>query len=143
MQVDFYHLTRDPVEKLVPLLASKSLDVGKRVLLVAEEGQALSDALWSAEPPTSFLAHDRAESAAATAQPILISDTCEAANGASYIILADGRWRDEAMAFERAFLLFTAAQIDHARSVWRQLTASDVATPRYWKQDGGRWVEGP
>ena len=37
MQVDFYHLTRDPVEKLVPMLAAKSLDAGKRVLLVSAD----------------------------------------------------------------------------------------------------------
>ena len=145
MRVDFYHLTRDPAEKLVPMLASKSLDVGKRLLLLAPDEAhcaALSDALWSAEP-ASFLAHDFAGSERQADQPILISDQCEPANGASYIILSDGQWRDEALGFERAFLLFSAEQIDGARTVWRQLTAREDVTPRYWKQDGGRWVEGP
>ncbi|WP_373492419.1 DNA polymerase III subunit chi [Parasphingorhabdus sp.] len=145
MRVDFYHLTRDPAEKLVPMLASKSLDAGKRVLLLSPDEvhcAALSAALWSAEP-ASFLAHDFAGSERQTDQPILISDDCAPANGATYILLADGQWRDEALGFERAFLLFTADQIDHARAVWRQLTANEDVTPRYWKQDGGRWVEGP
>ena len=143
MQVDFYHLTRDPVEKLVPLLASKSLDAGKRVLLLATQSQEdLGNALWTAEP-TGFLAHASSDAAGASDQPILISDRCEPANGASYIILADGQWRDDALAFERAFFLFTGEKIDHARSVWRQLKTGELATPRYWKQDGGRWVEGP
>jgi DNA polymerase-3 subunit chi len=145
VRVDFYHLTRDPAEKLVPMLASKSLDVGKRILLLAQDEArcvALGSALWS-EEPASFLAHDFAGSQRQADQPILISDQCEAANGASYIILSDGLWRDEALAFERAFFLFTADRIDHARTIWRALTANEVVTPRYWKQDGGRWVEGP
>jgi len=145
VRVDFYHLTRDPAEKLVPMLASKSLDVGKRLLLLSPDEArcaALSAALWSAEP-ASFLAHDFAGSERQADQPILISDHCAPANGATYIILADGQWREEALNFERAFFLFTTEQIDQARTVWRQLTASELVTPRYWKQDGGRWVEGP
>ncbi len=145
MRVDFYHLTRDPAEKLVPMLASKSLDVGKKLLLLAQDEArcaALSQALWS-DDPASFLAHDFAGSERQADQPILISDQCDPANGASYIILSDGLWRDEALAFERAFFLFTADQIDHARTVWRELAAREDVTPRYWKQDGGRWVEGP
>lgn len=145
MRVDFYHLTRDPADKLVPMLASKSLDVGTKLLLLAQdEGRraALSDALWSAEP-VSFLAHGFGGSERQAEQPILISDRCEAANGAAYIILSDGIWREEALAFERAFFLFTVDQIDHARTVWRDLKAREDVTPRYWKQDGGRWVEGP
>lgn len=145
MQVDFYHLTRDPAEVLVPMLAAKTLDIGKRLLLLVEDEAhcaILSNALWSAQP-ASFLAHDVAGSERQADQPILISDTCDPANGASYIILADGQWRDGALAFERAFFLFSAAQIDHARTVWRQLAASEDVTPRYWKQDSGRWVEGP
>lgn len=145
MRVDFYHLTRDPVEKLVPMLAEKALDLGKRILLLVEDearAATLSNVLWSASS-ASFLAHDVAGSELQAGQPILISDSCEPANGASYIILADGQWRDEALAFERAFFLFSAEQIDHARTVWRQLAASEDVTPRYWKQDGGRWVEGP
>ncbi|PHR20752.1 MAG: DNA polymerase III subunit chi [Sphingopyxis sp.] len=145
MRVDFYHLTRGPAEKLVPMLASKSLDVGKKLVLLAAEEEhrtVLSDALWHADP-TSFLAHDFAGSGRDSDQPILISDRCEPANGASYILLADGQWQEEALDFERAFFLFSADQIEHARSTWRRLAANEVVTPRYWKQDGGRWVEGP
>ncbi|MGB5483757.1 DNA polymerase III subunit chi [Parasphingorhabdus sp.] len=145
MRVDFYHLTRDPAEKLVPMLAGKSLDMGKKVLLLAQEEArcvGLSTALWGDEP-ASFLAHDYAGSVGQADQPILISDQCEPANGAPYIIISDGQWRNGALAFERAFFLFAADQIDHARTVWRELSAREDVTPRYWKQDGGRWVEGP
>lgn len=145
MRVDFYHLTRDPAEKLVPMLAGKCLQAEARVLLVSRDViqcAAISKALWT-DDPASFLAHDFAGSDQEVDQPILISDRCEAANGATFVILSDGLWRDEALQFDRAFLLFTAEEIDGARATWRDLSAKDDVTPRYWKQDGGRWVEGP
>ena len=145
MQVDFYHLTRDPADKLVPMLASKSLDADRKLLLVAQDEAscaAISKALWSKDP-SSFLAHDFAGSERDASQPILISDQCEPVNGSTYIILSDGLWRTDALAFERVFFLFTADHIDHARAVWRDLAAREEVNPRYWKQDGGRWVEGP
>ncbi|WP_108809698.1 DNA polymerase III subunit chi [Sphingorhabdus sp. Alg231-15] len=145
MQVDFYHLTRDPAEKLVTVLAQKTLDGGQKMLLVSSfvgQLEKLSKALWQAGP-ASFLAHGLAGSERDDAQPILISGECIAANGAQYVALTDGEWRDEALGFDRAFYLFTAEQIDNARSAWRALSARDDVTPRYWKQDGGRWVEGP
>ncbi|QTD56829.1 DNA polymerase III subunit chi [Parasphingorhabdus cellanae] len=145
MQVDFYHLTRDPAEKLVPVLAQKTLDGGQRMLLVSNfvgQLEKLSHALWQAGP-TSFLAHGLAGNGHDEAQPVLISGKCEATNGARFVALTDGEWRDEALGFDRAFYLFTADQIDSARTVWRALSSKDDVTPRYWKQDGGRWVEGP
>ena len=145
MQVDFYHLTRDPADKLVPVLAQKTLDSGQRMLLVSafeEQQEKLSTALWDAGP-TSFLAHEIAGKGRDDIQPILISATCDAPNGAHYIALADGEWRDDALAFERAFFLFTPEQIDNARAAWRFLSTKEGVEPRYWKQDGGRWVQGP
>jgi len=145
VQVDFYYLTRDPAEKLIPMLADKSLKAGARVFVVSQDEKqcgALSDALWTHDP-TSFLAHDFAGSEQEEHQPILISDQCKAANGAKYIVLGDGEWRDEALAFERAFFLFTGQNIDNARAAWRALSDKENVIPRYWKQDGGNWVEGP
>ena len=45
--------------------------------------------------------------------------------------------------FVRAFFLFTAEEIDDARTAWRNLSEMNEVMPRYWKQDGVRWVEGP
>ncbi len=127
------------------MLAAKTLDIGKRLLLVSgNEAQrtAISKALWS-DDPVSFLAHDHAGSEQEKDQPILIAEKFTTANGATFVILADGEWQDEALDYERAFYLFTAAQIEFARSAWRDLDARDGVTPRYWKQEGGRWVQGP
>ncbi len=145
MQVDFYHLTRDPAETLVPMLAEKCMGADARVLLVSnDEAQrgSLSKALWT-QKETSFLAHDFAGSERESYQPVVISDNCEAPNNAKYIMLADGQWREEALRYDRAFFLFSAEEIEEARTAWRDLSENDDVTPRYWKQEGGRWIEGP
>lgn len=145
MQVYFYHLTRDPAEKLVPILAGKCLDSNARLLLVSEDENrrnSLSKALWT-QNASSFLAHDFCGSKHEELQPILISNKCHAPNAAKFIILADGQWRAEALDFERAFYLFTGDEIGEARTAWRDLSAQADVTPRYWKQDAGRWVQGP
>ncbi len=145
MQVDFYQLTHDPAEKVLALLAQKTLDNGKRLLVVSsheEQLAAISSALWAASPD-SFLAHDFAGSPKQAAQPVLLNDTPQNGNQASFIALADGTWRDEAIGFERAFYLFGRDDVDAARAAWRKLGEDENITRKFWKQDDGRWVEGP
>jgi len=74
VQADFYHLTRDPAEKLAPMLADKSLKAGQRVLIVSQgesQRQAISAGLWASEPK-SFIAHDFAGTDQEAQQTILI-----------------------------------------------------------------------
>ena len=145
MQVDFYQLSRDPAESVIPAIARKTLDDGGRLLVVSGEGdqrKRISRALWSAGPET-YLANDDAQAPMPQVQPILLSDGCEALNGARYIALADGHWRDEARDFERAFYFFDDATLDEARQSWRVLSKADGVTPRFWRQDGGKWRQGP
>ena len=145
MQVDFYHLTRDPAEKLLPVLAQKTLDSGNFLLVVSddfEQIERISAGLWAAKPE-SFLAHGLAGGEDDARQPILIADDCAATNGAKFVALCDGEWRDDALGFDRVFYLFTPDNIDDARTAWRALSQNDDVTPRYWKQEDGRWLEGP
>jgi DNA polymerase-3 subunit chi len=145
MQVDFYLLSKDTVESALPRIAKSVKGAGERMLVVAAEPDhlaALDRALWE-QLPEEFLAHGHAGEAHATKQPFLLSQDCEAANGAKFIALADGTWRDEALAFERTFLFFDQRKIDEARGTWRMLGERDDVERRFWKQEGGRWVEGP
>jgi DNA polymerase-3 subunit chi len=145
MQVDFYQLSRDPVDKVLPAIAQRVIDGGGRLLVVAGDPAQLasvSAGLWQGSP-TSFLAHGRADEERADIQPILLSSTCAAPNGARHIALADGVWREEALAFERAFYFFDAATIAGARESWRALSRRENVTPRFWKQEGRKWVQGP
>jgi DNA polymerase III subunit chi len=145
MQVDFYQLTRDPAEKVIPVLAQRVLDGDGRMLVVSGEGDQLdrlSNALWNAKPD-SFLAHAKAGDGDDALQPILLSATPDAANGARFVGLADGEWRDEALGFDRIFYLFPPSHTDNARTAWRTLASREDVERRYWKQDGGKWVQGP
>jgi DNA polymerase-3 subunit chi len=143
MQLDFWQLSSDPVERVVALIAERTRGAGEKLLVVADdEAQraSLSQALWEAKP-TAFLANGEASAPHAARQPILLSAACEPANGAKYVTLADGTWRDGAEeAFERVFLLFGEAALDGARAVWRQFDGRTDVERRYFAQEGGKWV---
>lgn len=143
MQVDFYHLTRDPAERVLPKLAERTLALGQRMLVLSDNPQQrekLSEALWT-HSPESFLAHGEIDAPNPQVQPILLADRVEPANGARFIALADGLWRDEALEFDRAFLLFGEATIVDARKAWVALGEREGLERHYWRQDGGKWVE--
>lgn len=142
MKVDFWQLSHDPVEKVVALIAARVLDQGERLLVVSSEAnhrQAIAQALWSAGPE-SFLANGEARASGAERQPILLAEECEAANGASQVIFADGRFRDPA-GFARCFLLFGEASLGHARETWKALAMREGLERAFYRQDKGKWVK--
>lgn len=147
-RVDFYRLTRDPVERVLPAIAARILDGGDRLLVVAASAmqrQAIDEALWTLQP-ASFLPHGAAGSPDEAIEPILLAGALDAApaNGARLVALADGAWREEALGFDRVFLLFDNSRIDDARATWRALGKADGVELHFWKQDErGRWSEGP
>lgn len=142
MQVDFYHLTRAPLERVLPSIAQKVIESGGRLLIVAEEPSErtrIDQLLWSFSPE-SFLPHAQAGGADDAAQPVLISEEAQPANGARNIALVDGLWRDAALAFDRAFHFFGEDHIAEARSAWRGLADKEGIVRNYWKQDeAGKW----
>jgi DNA polymerase III subunit chi len=144
VQVDFYQLTRDPAEKVLPPIAQRVLDGGGRLLVVGDGPQldSVSAALWGFKSD-SFLAHAKSGEGDDLLQPILLSSEPVAANLAKFVSLADGVWRDEALKFDRVFYLFPPSHTDNARAAWRALADKDNIERRYWKQDGGKWVQGP
>ncbi len=144
MRVDFYQLSRDSAETALPLIARASLGAGERLLVVsADNGQRtrIGEALWT-RLPDGFLAHGHAGGAHDARQPILIAEDIVPANGARFLALADGQWR-EAEGFARVFLMFDDVTLPGARACWRLLGERDGIERRFWKQEGGKWVEGP
>ena len=119
MIVDFYHLTASPLERVLPSIAEKVLAAGERLVVVAEPGllARLDEQLWSYSKD-GFLPHGRER---AGSQPVLLSAEPVAANGAVNIALADGRWREEALGFARAFYFFDGEGREAAREAWRAL----------------------
>ncbi|MET1754639.1 DNA polymerase III subunit chi [Novosphingobium sp. RD2P27] len=141
-RVDFYQLSRDPVERALPLLARATLKAGERMLVVSgDEAQLgrIGEGLWSL--PDTFLANGRAGQPHQDRQPILLSDEIEPANGARFLALADGIWREGAPGFARTFLMFDDTTVSAARDVWRMLRSREETERHFWKQEGGRWIE--
>jgi DNA polymerase-3 subunit chi len=140
LRVDFYQLSESPVEAALPALAVKMREAGAKVLVVSADAAQLariSDAMWA--PKGTFLANGPAGGPHDARQPILLSDGLEAPNGATFLALADGQWREGAEAFERVFLLFDETSIDSARQTWRSLDGLTDGERNYWQQKSGRW----
>jgi DNA polymerase III subunit chi len=145
VRVDFYQLSRNPVEAALPLIARATLAAGERLVVVSSDAAQLDrigTGLWTRLPET-FLAHGKAGGTHDARQPILLAEVPEPANGARYLALADGVWRDAADTFERVFLLFDASSIEGARGCWRMLGTRENVERHFWKQESGKWVEGP
>ena len=143
MQIDFYQLSGDPVEKVVPLLAAKALEGGGKLLVVSgdpAQRTALSEALWAREG--TFLANGEAGAAHASRQPVLLSDDCDASNEARVAIIADGHWRENAAGLGRAILLFGPDQTEAARELWSALSGSGHDLRIFKQGEAGGWREG-
>jgi len=143
VRVDFYQLSRDPAEAALPLIARKVLSDGGRLLVVsadADQRARIGRALWSLGPET-FLANGEAGDGHEDRQPILLSDTLEPANGATFLAIADGAWREGEVPFARTFYMFGEDTVQQARQVWRDLRARGGVEHFYWKQEGARWVK--
>ncbi|MEJ5976479.1 DNA polymerase III subunit chi [Novosphingobium sp. PS1R-30] len=145
MRVDFYQLSRDPAEAVLPLIARNTLKAGERLLVVSgREDQlgVISRELWG-RVADSFLAHGFSGGDHDARQPILLSGEMAAGNGAKYLAIADGVWRDSDTGFERTFYIFDDETLQPARECWVMLGKRGGIDRRFWKQQGGKWVEGP
>jgi DNA polymerase-3 subunit chi len=143
MQVDFYQLGGSPPEQVIASIAEKILAKNGRLLVVAADDGALvrlDRQLWDSEPG-SFLPHGIAGGADDVRQPILLSSSPDAPNLARNLLIADGEWREAALAYDRAFYLFDGDTLDGARLAWKLLAGRDGVERRYWAQADGRWKQ--
>jgi DNA polymerase III subunit chi len=143
VQVDFYQLGATPPEQVIASIAEKLLAQDSRLLIVAEEEGLLARLdrmLWD-QGNASFLPHRLAGGADDARQPILLSTSPDAPNRARNMLIADGQWRDAALAYDRAFYLFDAGTLEGARLAWKLLAGREGVERRYWAQVEGRWKQ--
>ncbi|HXW25204.1 MAG TPA: DNA polymerase III subunit chi [Xanthobacteraceae bacterium] len=144
-EILFYHLQRQPLEKVLPALIEKSLARGWRVVVQAssdERVEALDAHLWTYRDD-AFLPHGTDREAEAAAQPVLLTTRDDNPNGANVRFLIDGAdVPSRADGYERIVLLFDGEDPDAvaaARERWAQVRAQGLAA-RYWQADEqGRW----
>jgi DNA polymerase-3 subunit chi len=144
--VYFYHLTRTPLDRTLPMLLEKSIAAGWRVVVRGpDEGllRHLDQKLWRGAED-SFLPHGMAGGAHDALQPILLGcDVSAAINNASCLMSVHGAdiTPEEVQALERVCILFDGMDemaVQHARSQWKSLTATGCAA-QYWSEESGRW----
>ncbi|WP_242416370.1 DNA polymerase III subunit chi [Sphingomonas panni] len=143
MKVDFYHLTRSPLDRVLPRIAQRLHDDGERLLLLsddAEQRHHLDMLLWT-YAPDSFVPHAEAGAGDDALQVVLIAPEPTDANAARNVAIVDGRWRDAALTFDRAFHFFGEDHIAAARAAWKGLADREGIERRYWRQGDGGWEQ--
>jgi DNA polymerase-3 subunit chi len=141
----FYHLQRQPLEKVLPALIEKSLARGWRVAVQAssdERMEALDAHLWTYRDD-AFLPHSTDRAADAASQPVLLTTRDDNPNRANVRFLIDGAGVPaDTDVYERIVLLFDGEDPDAvaaARERWTQARAQGLAAT-YWQADEqGRW----
>ena len=140
----FYHLQRQPLERVLPTLLEKCRQRGWKVVVQAtskERVVALDDVLWTYSDQ-SFLPHGTIEAGSPERQPILLMTEDANPNDADVRILVDGAEGPDLSGYQRAIILFDGNDPDalaSARKHWATLKAADHSMT-YWQQDEtGRW----
>ena len=143
MLVDFYQLGPTSPEQVIASVGEKVLAQDGRLILVAEEEGLLArlDRLLWDQGAASFLPHGLAGGPDDARQPILLTTHPDAPNLARNMLIADGQWREAALAYDRVFYLFDDATLDGARLAWKLLAGRDGVERRYWAREGEKWVK--
>jgi DNA polymerase-3 subunit chi len=142
----FYHLQRQPLERVLPGLLEKCLERGWRVVVQAgseERRDALDAHLWT-YAEESFLPHGTRKDGDPAAQPIFLTAEEENPNGATVRFLVDRARPPDLSGYQRAVFLFDgedAEALADARLRWKEAKAAGLDAT-YWQQDpNGRWIK--
>ncbi len=145
-EVRFYHLERQPLDKILPRMLQTGLERGWRAVVQAssdERVESLSNLLWTFED-NSFLPHGTKADGLATLQPIWLTAVDENPNGAQVRFYVDGASVADIAGLMRAVVIFDGndeAAVTLAREDWKRFK-SDGCQVSYWQQDGeGRWLD--
>ncbi len=143
-EVLFYHLDRQPLERVLPSLVERTLERGWRAVIQAgtvERLEAVDTLLWTYKDE-SFLPHGTARDGPPEAQPVFLTTETTNPNGAAVRFLIDGASIDTFKGYLRVVLIFDGhdkAALETARSQWKTAKAEGCAAT-YWQQtDQGRW----
>jgi DNA polymerase-3 subunit chi len=143
-EVLFYHLERQPLERVLPALLEKTLERGWRAVVQSgseERLEALDTALWTYSEG-SFLPHGTKADGYAAEQPIYLTTGSDTPNGAGVRFLVEGASAENLDGFARIVYLFDGRDEDakaQARADWKKAKDAGIAVT-YWRQnDAGQW----
>ena len=146
----FYHLERQSLEQVLPVLLERALSRQWRAVVqvtTPERIAALDTLLWT-WTDESFLAHGSTRDGDEAMHPIWLTTDADNPNGAAVRIFVDGAPPDVVLADpsaapgERAIVIFDGQDADAlalARTQFRTLKTAGHAMS-YWRQGAdGRW----
>ncbi len=143
-EIRFYHLQRTTLESALPAMLQKTLERGRRALVMAgspERIEALDAHLWTFDD-RGFLPHGSARDGHAGRQPVWLTTEDENPNGARVLFLADGAVSARVAEFDLCVELFDGndpAAVEAARARWSEYRAAGHELA-YWQQSAdGKW----
>jgi DNA polymerase-3 subunit chi len=146
-EILFYHLQRQPIERVLPTMLEKSLERGWRVIVQAssdERVDALDAHLWTYRDD-GFLAHGTYRENEAAMQPVLLTVHDHNPNNATVRFLIDGVGVPaDAASYQRIVLMFDGEDDEAVAAARVHWTAAKVQgfEATYWQADeNGRWTK--
>ena len=143
-EVYFYHLERQPLDKVLPKMLATGLERGWRAVVQAgseERVEALSALLWT-QADDSFLPHGSKADGFAELQPVWLTAETDNPNSATVRFFIEGAAVGDVAGLTRAAILFDGrdeAAVATARTDWKRLKAEGHEIS-YWQQDENhRW----
>lgn len=143
-EVLFYHLDRQPLERVLPELLEKCVERAWRTVIQfgSEDRRDAIDALLWTYRDDGFLPHGTAKDGHADKQPVWLTTGDDNPNQATVRFAADGADLPDPSAYQRVVVLFDGNDndaVDRARAAWKGVKASGHDAT-YWQQsDQGRW----
>jgi DNA polymerase-3 subunit chi len=143
-EIFFYHLDRQPLERVLPVIVAKTLERGWRAVLQAtspERLEALDLLLWTFSEE-SFIAHGTARDGHPELQAVFLTLDEDNPNGAQARILVDGAEIADLAGYERVMCLFDGhdeAALAKAREQWQVARAKGTAVSYFQQDANGGW----
>jgi DNA polymerase-3 subunit chi len=146
-RIDFYHLKKQSLDSVLPVLLQKAYSTGKKVMVKTTEDtvETVNEALWTYNDE-SFLPHGSKKDGFAEEQPIYITSGDDNQNEAKFLFLINGTECDCAKVegFERIFNIFdgnSEAALEQARNLWKTYKNAGFEVC-YWQQTpAGKWEQ--
>ncbi len=144
--VRFYHLQQKRLEQALPEIVAKALERKHRIVVKAgsrERIEALSNALWSADP-NSFLPHSYVKDGNEAEQPVWLTEGDDNPNAATVLILADNATSDTVGSYTLCCELFDGNDDDAvsaARSRWKIYKDAGHGTAYFQQDEAGKWQQ--
>lgn len=145
-EIRFYHLQKQPLDTVLPIIVSKAYEKGHRILIRCADPQSVKTMdkhLWTFHPDT-FLPHATDKDSDFEDQPIVITSADQNLNKADVVFLTQGtQWPDDdnVALYCDLFDGNDPEAVSQARERWKKTQDSDHKAT-YWQQsDQGRWEQ--